>query len=86
MTKDTRIKLTDTDAYMCYAMSQQALPDLVKHSMLKISHLDFLEFLELIGRVADCHLGEEDSELYEKINRVLDEWLGIVGESRREPV
>jgi hypothetical protein len=43
--------------------------------------------MEMIGRVADTHYqDEEDTPLYEKINRVLDEWLALIGELRKEPV
>jgi len=38
--------------------------------------------MEMIGRVADCHLEEEDIFLHEKISKVLDEYLSLVGEHR----
>lgn len=49
-----------------------------------IDHLSFVEFLELIGRVADCHLYEMDEPLEVKIGYVLDEWLSLVDMEREE--
>lgn len=40
----------------------------------------------MIGRVADTHYCDEELPLHEKVNRVLDEWLALVGELRREPI
>jgi hypothetical protein len=85
MTKDTRIKLSDTDAYFCYAYCKQSLADIVKHSQVRTAHLDLIEFYELIGRVADTFYCDEEIELHEKIDRVLDEWLKLVCEVRQEP-
>lgn len=49
--------------------------------------MDQVEFMELIGRFADHYLGERDDlTLSEKINKVLDEWLSLVGEQRKEPI
>lgn len=44
--------------------------------------MDQLEFMELIGRVANCHFSELEIPLPEKINKVLDEWFILVGELR----
>ena len=42
---------------------------------MNIDHMSLLEFMELIGRVADTHFNDLNKPLYEKINYVLDEWL-----------
>ena len=45
-----------------------------------------MEFMELIGRVAHTFFGQEsETPLHKKINRVIDEWLGLVGLQREEP-
>ena len=59
-------------------MSLQTTHDIVKNSYLKCCHIDFIEFLEMIGRVADVAF-QSDEPLYLKINRVLDEWLPYCG-------
>ena len=40
-----------------------------------VEHMSWIEFMELIGRVADLWMSEIDTPLPEKINYVLDEWL-----------
>jgi len=40
--------------------------------------MTLVEFMELIGRVADAHYRELDKPLHEKINYILDEWLALV--------
>jgi hypothetical protein len=86
MTKQTSIHLREKDAMICYAMSQQTVPDLVRNSYLRLQHIDLLEFNEMIARVADVHFCDLDIPLHQKIEKVLDEWLGIIGELRKEPV
>jgi len=61
-------------------------PDLVKNAYLCVSHITFVEFLELVGRVAFMHLEEMDEPLEVKINFILDEWLSLVGCERLESV
>lgn len=58
----------------------------MKHSQVKTAHLDLVEFYELIGRVAANFYSDEDIDLHEKISKVLDEWLKLVGETKKEPV
>lgn len=45
-----------------------------------------MEFMEMIGRVADCYSLEIDVPLHLKINKVLDEWLALVSVQRKEAV
>ena len=47
--------------------------------------MESLEFLEMIGRVADCAFPDEDWPLEQKINKVLDVWLPLVGCERKKP-
>ena len=58
--------------------------NLVKNGQLSVAHITFVEFLEMIGRVADCYLSEMDEPLEVKINFVLDEWLSLVERQREE--
>ena len=49
--------------------------------------MEFLEFLELIGRVANQYfLGSESEQkpLCEKISYILDEWLAVIGLKRED--
>lgn len=62
MTTQTKIKLSSKDALACYGLSQQTCADIVMQGNLRLGHLDQLEFIELIGRVADRYFSEE--ELY----------------------
>ncbi len=57
----------------------------MKQGVLNVNHIQFVEFLELVARVADTYLQDVDFPLHTKINFVLDEWLPIVGHEREEP-
>jgi hypothetical protein len=52
MTQDSSVKLAEKDAIICYGSCQMTCVDIVKNSKDELFTLDFLEFLELIGRVA----------------------------------
>ena len=89
MMVDTCVRLTDKEAQYCFGMSQWTCIDVVKHSAVlnKYNCLEFLEFMELIGRVAHISFmnsEQADLDLYEKMIFVLDEWLELVGEKREE--
>lgn len=86
MTQLTKIKLTEKDARACYGLSQQTCTDIVTQGNLRLNHLDLLEFTELIARVADRYFSEEELFLHTKIEYVLDEWLRVVGQLRRDPI
>lgn len=77
-------ELGDAQARFCYSMSLQTTPDIVKNGFLKLCHIEFMEFLEMIARVADIYYVDNDP-LFEKINKVLDRWLPLVDKERREP-
>ena len=58
------------------------------YSFLRQYHMDFVEFLEMIGRVAEVHFYESDYEsqpLEEKIKIVLDEILKLIDYNVEEP-
>lgn len=64
--------------------------DIVKHGRTHLWQIDFLEFMELVARAASLICPERDVDgtilqLHEKVNRVLDEWLPLVGCQRHEP-
>ena len=40
--------------------------------------------MEMIGRVADLWMNESEKELHDKIKYVLDSWLPLVSERRKE--
>ena len=84
LTKDTSIKLQERDAVACYALCQMTCPDLVKNSFLSVGHITFIEFLELVGRVADIYFQDLDAPLEVKINFVLDAWLQLVDKQRED--
>jgi hypothetical protein len=45
-------------------------------------HIELLEFMEMIGRVADCNSLDADIPLHVKINKVLDEWFTLINATR----
>jgi len=58
----------------------------MKNAYVKCFHIEFLEFLEMVGRVAHCHSIDTEIPLHVKINRVLDEWLSLISVMRKESV
>lgn len=52
MTQDSTIKLSVTGATICYGSSLMTCADIVKLTKEKFYHIEFLEFMEMIGRVA----------------------------------
>ncbi len=87
MTQDSTIKLAEKDAIICYGSCQMTCIDIVKSSKDELFTLEFLEFLELIGRVANQYfLGSESEQkpLCDKIAYILDEWLAVIGFKRED--
>ena len=87
MTQDSSIKLVEKDAIICYGSCLMTCVDIVKSSKEELFTLDFLEFLELIGRVAHQYFLSSESDqkpLCEKIAYILDEWLAVIGIQREE--
>ena len=82
--ENTDAKISFKDANCCFAWSLQTCQALVRDSESKCQHMSFLEFNEMVGRVADIWLSESDKDLHEKIIILLDQWLPLVGETRRE--
>lgn len=83
LTNETKIILDEKDANTCYNLSLQTCQDIARNSKRLIDHISFIEFMELIGRVADVFLNELEEPLSQKINYVLDEWLRLVDEFRQ---
>ena len=83
MNHRTSIVISEDQAKLSYSLSLQTTPDIVKNGYMEMCHIEFLEFLELIGRFANYYLPNE--ELHFAINKVLDKWLYIVGFQRFEP-
>ena len=46
---------------------------------MKNYHIELLEFYEMIGRVAEIAIVEDTWPLHRKIEKVLNEWLPLVG-------
>ena len=46
------MKMTEKDAIICYGSCQMTCTDIVANSEKEMFTLEFLEFIELIGRVA----------------------------------
>ncbi len=61
-TTETSFKMSTIDAISCYALSLMTCPDLHTLSQLKQFHIDFVEFLEMIGRVAEVQFFNSDYE------------------------
>lgn len=82
------IQMLEKDALYCFAMSQWTCIDIVKDGKMKYYTIEFLEFLELIGRVGhQWFLQSEEGdqmELKDKVCFVMDEWLALIGAVREE--
>jgi hypothetical protein len=83
-TKDSDSGITEKDFYYCYGMSKMTV---AKESQLHSSYftIQFVEFLELIGRAADTRYAETVGvSLTEKVEFMLDSLLKVVGIKRIE--
>lgn len=78
------VGLNEEQARFCYGMSLQTQADIVKNSFMKCWHIEVIEFLEMIGRCANM-LYQDQIPLHKKINRLLDEWLPLCDQERKEP-
>ena len=58
MTTSTKLVIPELDAVYCYGASLQTCTDIVKHSYNEIFHMEEIEFLEMIGRFADCAIAD----------------------------
>ena len=58
ISKDAQLNCHPKDAIYCFGMSLHLCTDVVKYTMTKVMHIQFEEFLEMIGRVAEIHFSE----------------------------
>lgn len=82
MTSETTLKLTNLQAVTCYAQSLQGCPDFCEQVDRQVMHITFLEFLELIVRFSDLVFSDSKLLITEKLEKVLSEWLALVGRPR----
>ena len=86
MMRLTPLQLSEKEAKYCYGMSKMTVMDEAEESTLKYKRLQYVELLEMIGRIADVKFRGSDMEgliLPTKIEFVLDEILTLVHEKRR---
>lgn len=93
--KDARLRLTEKDVLFCFGYSKMTVIDEMKakgsFSFLSLDQYDrllFVEFLEVLGRVADFNF--RDTELQSepldvKVALILEVVLPLVGYRRRDP-
>jgi len=88
MIKLTPLALTEKDAILCYGLCKMTTVNEAEESTLKYKRLQFVELLEMIGRIADVKFKGTDMEttttLAQKIEAVLDDVLTLVDVKRRE--
>ena len=80
MMEHTHLQMAEKDAIYCYGMSKQTVLDEQQHSK-KYHLLPFVEFLELIGRVAEFKFRPTAMNaipLFQKIEYTLDEIIPVL--------
>lgn len=87
LVKLTPLKMTYTQALFCFGMSKMTTVNESEESN-KYKRLQFVEFLEMIGRAADQKFKDTEMEgelsLAEKIENILDDLFTIVDFKRRD--
>ena len=84
-TKRTDIGLNEKDATYCYGMSKMTVPN-ENDDAKRYNSLYFVEFLEMIGRVADLKFqGSElqDIPLHNKIEYIIDDLFVLIPGAKR---
>ena len=88
MCRLTPLSLTEKEAYLCYGMCKMTTVNEAEESSIKYKRLQFVEFLEMIGRIADVKFKGTESEkamsLAEKIEFVLEDILTLVNVRRKD--
>lgn len=82
------VALPEQQAIFCYGMSKMTIVDEFKMTE-RVGYLvmDFVEFLEMICRVANAKFKNTDyanADLLDKVVFILDDLLQIVGQERKE--
>ena len=88
MIRLTPLNLTEKDAIYCYGMCKMTVINEAEESTLKYKRLQFVELLELMGRVAEVKFRGTEMEsslnLAQKIEFVLDDVLQLVEVKRKD--
>ncbi|TNV87178.1 hypothetical protein FGO68_gene2179 [Halteria grandinella] len=85
--RKTPVGLNEKDAVFCYGMSKMTVIDESTESTIRYQRIQFVEFLEMIGRMADLKFRGSEMEglqLHQKIEYILDDLLTYIGEKRLE--
>ena len=73
LTKDTKLGMSEKDAFFCFGMSKMTVKDENDGGLLRYNLLARAEFYEFIGRAAALKYQDlEDMTLTDKIELVLD--------------
>ena len=86
--RETKLGLIEKDAIYCYGMCKMTCVKESDDSSVQYKRLQFVEFLELIGRIAQLKYKSSalhSLDLVNKIELILDEVLALV-EVQRKPV
>ena len=79
MAYESGLQMSDKEAKFCYGMSKMTVSDEVGMTE-RYRSLNFVEFIEFVGRVAFVKYKDEDgTPLEKKIERVLDEIFPVYG-------
>ena len=87
MIRDSALNVIEKDAIFCYGMCKMTVINEFEDSQTKYKRLQFVEFLEMLGRIAELKYRGTDLErvpLAKKLETVLEEALAIVGYERKE--
>lgn len=79
--------ISEKDAIFSYGMSKMTVIDESHDIIAKYKRIQYVEFLEFLGRVAMCKFNGTEMDalpLCTKIEYVLDDILPLVGEKRKE--
>lgn len=72
ITKDSKLEITYTDAFLCIGLSKMTIVNEVDGGLTKYNVLKLVEFIELIGRLAEIKFKSIDTPLATKIEDTLD--------------
>jgi len=88
MIRLTPLNMTEKDAIFCYGMCKMTVVNEAEESNVKYKRLQFVELLEMIGRIADLKFRGTEMEhsltLAQKIEFVLDDVLSMVEIKRKD--
>lgn len=87
MIRDTKLGLIEKDAIFCYGVSKMTVTIESEGSSDKYKRLQFVELLELIGRIADLKYKHSDIDrlpLAKKIEFVIEDVLALIEIKRKD--